>query len=113
MVTSAIPKHLYESKPEVFYEAMDVLSQELQDLLLVGVFDPVTKQHYKACVIGTKGDWPYLAKVAKFTRTFQSGAKKGRKDMGMENQLVESATYVLPAKTSFPMKKSLPNCQDG
>ena len=56
MVTSAIPKHLYESKPEVFYEAMDVLSQELQDLLLVGVFDPVTKQHYKACVIGTKGD---------------------------------------------------------
>jgi hypothetical protein len=56
---------------------MDVLSQELQDLLLVGVFDPVTKQHYKACVIGTKGDWPYLAKVAKFTRTFQSGAKKG------------------------------------
>ena len=77
MVTSAIPKHLYESKPEVFYEAMDVLSQELQDLLLVGVFDPVTKQHYKACVIGTKGDWPYLAKVAKFTRTFQSGAKKG------------------------------------
>ena len=77
MVTSAIPKHLYESKPEVFYEAMDVLSQELQDLLLVGVFAPVTKQHYKACVIGTKGDWPYLAKVAKFTRTFQSGAKKG------------------------------------
>ena len=77
MVTSAIPKHLYESKPEVFYQAMDILSQDLQDLLLVGIFDPVTKQHYKACVIATKGDWPYLAKVAKFTRTFQSGAKKG------------------------------------
>ena len=87
-----------------FYGAMDVSSQELQDLLLVGVFGPVTKQHNKACATGTKGDWPYLSKVAKFTRTFRSPSNLVR---------IREGRYVLPAKTSFPMKKPLPNRQDG
>lgn len=76
-VCTAIPKVLYESNSNVFHEAMDVLSQDLQQLFHIGVYDEVTKETFRICVIAVKGDWPYLTKLGRFTRSFNTTVKRG------------------------------------
>lgn len=76
-VTSAIPKTVYEDDPEYFHGAMEQLALCLQGLLHDGIFDPVTKTTYRIAVIATKGDAPYLTKMGRFYRSYNTSVKRG------------------------------------
>lgn len=75
-VTSILPKSVYESNPEIFYDMMRVVSENLRDILLTGVKDPVTGEVFRVCLISAKGDWPYLSKLGQFTRSFNTAPKR-------------------------------------
>ena len=77
-VTTAIPKAFYESKPEVFRVAMHQLGQDFEQLQTEGIKDKVTGETYRVCVIGCKGDMPYLQKMGGLLRAFNTGAKRGK-----------------------------------
>lgn len=76
-VLGAIPKKYYESNPKVFGATMDILSQQLEKLFCEGVYCKRTKQTYRICILGVKGDWPYLQKCGNLTRAFNTGVKRG------------------------------------
>ena len=76
-VTSVIPKHLYDSDPELFHGAMEELSISLKDLFVNGIVDPLSGKVYRVAIIATKGDAPYLSKIGKFYRSFNTQAKRG------------------------------------
>ena len=77
LVVSALPKQQYQSDPDVFHTTMDVFAQHLLDLLETGLADPITGVIYKFCVLGIKGDMPYLQKVARLKRSWNTTVKRG------------------------------------
>lgn len=76
-VTSVIPKHFYDSDPEVFHGAMEYLALSLKDLFVTGFVDPTTGKTYRVAVIATKGDAPYLQKMGRLYRSFNTSVKRG------------------------------------
>lgn len=79
-VMGVIPKVWYESQPTVFNEAMGILSRQLQTLFLEGVLCKRTKRRYRLCLLGCKGDWPFLQKVGGLNRAFNTGVKRGTRN---------------------------------
>ena len=76
-VSFVMPKTLYDKKPNIYHQALDLYSRNLSGLLEDGVYDSYTGDLYKFVVLGCKGDLPYLAKSGYLNRTFNTGAKKG------------------------------------
>lgn len=75
-ITSVIPKVLYEQDSDVFHAAMEELTLDLKRLLEDGIRD----RHgnvFRVCCIGVKGDWPYLQKVGRLNRAFNTSVKRG------------------------------------
>eukprot|EP00438_Fugacium_kawagutii_P021865 Skav233034 [mRNA] locus=scaffold909:966569:967744:- [translate_table: standard] len=76
-VTSAFPKTVYENDPEMFHGAMEELAKSLKALLIDGICDPATKEVFRIAIIAVKGDAPYLAKMGRFYRSFNTLVKRG------------------------------------
>ena len=76
-VTSTMPKTVYESNPAFFHKMMDKLALSLRSLLLEGVVDPLTGDTLRVAIIAVKGDAPYLAKMGKFYRSYNTTVKRG------------------------------------
>eukprot|EP00438_Fugacium_kawagutii_P014649 Skav218866 [mRNA] locus=scaffold2417:242354:249989:+ [translate_table: standard] len=76
-IMSAIPKALYENDPKVYQSFMTIFSQQLQQCFLQGVYCKRTKQRYRICLLGVKGDWPFLQKCGSLNRAFNTGVKRG------------------------------------
>lgn len=76
-VLSVYPKTMYQSDPDFFHEAMDLMTVELKDLLDTGIRDRQTNAVYKFCIIGVKGDMPYLQKIGKLKRSWNTTVKRG------------------------------------
>ena len=56
---------------------IDGFAQELSHLLHTGVVDKATGNVWRFCVIGVKGDMPYLQKVGMLIRSWNTGVKRG------------------------------------
>ena len=76
-IVSTIPKSSYESQPEVFHATMDHVARSCAKLLESGYVDKNTGERFRVCVLGVKGDAPYLAKCGRFYRTFNSTVQRG------------------------------------
>lgn len=77
-VVSTMPKGCYDNTPQVFQAFLDTLAQCLRDLSDEGIVDPLTGERYRICVIGCKGDLPYLQKTGNLVRAFNTGVKRGK-----------------------------------
>ena len=75
-VSIIVPKTAYEKNHSVLHGLMDHFGQHLGDLFTQGV-QGSDGHVYRLCVIGTKGDWPFLVKVGKLTRHFSTTVKRG------------------------------------
>ena len=80
LVTLMVPKTLYEQNGEqdIYLSMLEIMGQALDELLMEGVKDD-DGDIYRLCVIGVKGDLPYLARVSCSERSFNRGTK-GRGD---------------------------------
>ena len=56
---------------------MDALAEELKSLVEQGITDPTTGLVYRFVILGIKGDMPYLQKVAKLKRSWNTTVKRG------------------------------------
>ena len=73
LVTNVLPKQWTEN----FYtEVAELLVENLLEALQTGYTDPMTGTTYKICIVGVKGDWPYLIKSGGLNRHFSKGTKK-------------------------------------
>ena len=77
-VISVLPKVTYQSDPEVFHTFIDKVAEELKDLLEIGLRDSLTGVTYKFVVLGVKGDMPYLQKVGRLKRSWNTTVKRGQ-----------------------------------
>lgn len=76
-VVSAVHKDNYSSNPSFFQELMQKMAEELQELLNEGIRDPHTGDTWRFCVIGVKGDMPYLQKIGCLNRSWNTTVKRG------------------------------------
>ena len=76
-IISMMPKTLYESETESFHNAMENVAISLKSLLLDGYCDPTTNELFRIAIIAVKGDAPYLAKVGRLYRSFNTLVKRG------------------------------------
>lgn len=67
---SVLQKHMYSDDPVTFSRWLEEFAKDLQGLYYRGIFHERTQRTLKFCVIGVKGDLPFLAKAANMTRTF-------------------------------------------
>ena len=84
LATLMIPKTLYDADDtqDVYLSMLEVLGQDLDQLLMDGVTGS-DGASYRICVIGVKGDLPYLTRVSCSERAWNR-ASKGRGD-GSQN----------------------------
>ena len=75
---SVLPKTFYQDDPEVFHLIMEKFSTEMKDLLDNGLYDHFTGQTFKFVIVGVKGDMPYLQKIGKLKRSWNTALKRGR-----------------------------------
>lgn len=75
-VVSVIPKTAYESNAAFFEKAMDAVVQSLGALLRDGLTHPLTGERFFFVVLGVKGDLPYLQKLGKLNRSWNTTSKK-------------------------------------
>ena len=76
-VCSAIPKSVYDGDPEIFHDAMEQFALSLKSLLVDGFTDPTSGEHFRIAVIACKGDAPYLAKMGRLYRSYNTLVKRG------------------------------------
>ena len=76
-ISSALPKTIYEDDPEIFHGVMEEFALSLRSLLFDGVVDPMTNKTYRVAVIAVKGDAPYLVKMGRFYRSYNTTVKRG------------------------------------
>eukprot|EP00438_Fugacium_kawagutii_P014316 Skav210897 [mRNA] locus=scaffold2900:2025:3689:+ [translate_table: standard] len=77
LVVSVCPKILYQSDPDLFHNAMNKLAEQMKLLLDVGIRDPITGISWKFVILGIKGDMPYLQKIGRLKRSWNTGVKRG------------------------------------
>lgn len=102
-VSSAIPKSVYENDGETFHGAMEELSKSLKTLLTDGVRDPITNEVFRIAIISVKGDMPYLAKMGRLYRSFNTLVKRGD-----ERRAPKGICHTLLAPMVFQPKRSTP-----
>lgn len=77
-VVSCIPKTAYDEQPELYHEAMTHVAVSCRKLLDNGFADSQRGgEILRMCVIGIKGDAPFLAKAGRFYRGYNTSAKRG------------------------------------
>ena len=79
LITLLIPKNEYENPDtdDMYLDMLDQLGRDLEDVLSSGVSDKKGNV-YRICVIGVKGDLPFLARVSFAERTWnRSGGPSG------------------------------------
>ena len=78
-ITILMPKTLYENPEtsDLYLAMLDKLGAALDELLTTGMEDSVGNTH-RICVIGVKGDLPYLAKVSTSERVFNRAGRGGK-----------------------------------
>ena len=67
---SVLQKQMYSTDPVTFSRWLEEFGKDLQQLYYNGIFHERTQKTLKFCVVGVKGDLPFLAKAANMTRTF-------------------------------------------
>lgn len=77
LISLVIPKTLYESDQSFFQEAMDKFTDSMKGLLENGVVDSSTGETFRFCIIGVKGDMPFLQKVGGLKRSWNTTVKRG------------------------------------
>lgn len=77
LLMTCMPKKLYESEPEVFRGAVENVALALKDLLSSGIKDPAGNRVYRFVVLATKGDAPFLTKIGRFYRSYNTTVKRG------------------------------------
>lgn len=65
-----LQKAIYSNDPSTFERFLEHMALDLQSLYHVGVKHERTGVVFKFCVIGVKGDLPFLAKAGNMNRTF-------------------------------------------
>ena len=110
LATLMIPKTLYDADDtqDVYLSMLEVLGQDLDQLLMDGVTGS-DGASYRICVIGIKGDLPYLTRVSCSERAWNR-ASKGRGD-GSQNRA--SAIYALPGSTASKPSRLGGDSHDG
>ena len=78
LITCLVPKSMYDANEsrDLYTEMLEVMAQSLDELLMSGMCDKHGVRH-RICVIGVKGDWPYLARVGAFQRAYNRAANGG------------------------------------
>ncbi|CAL1173564.1 unnamed protein product [Cladocopium goreaui] len=76
-VISAIPKTCYDCQPEAYHSHMEHVAKSCSKLLHDGYVDKASGLRYRVCILGVKGDQPYLQKVGHFYRAWNTQAKRG------------------------------------
>ena len=76
-LVSVLPKSEYQANPEVFHRTMDKLAEEMKKMLDCGIRDSSTGVTYKFCILGVKGDMPYLQKAGRLKRSWNTTVKRG------------------------------------
>lgn len=74
---SAMPKVCYENDPDIFHQVMERIAISFKSLFEQGVRDPVSGHVYRIAIIACKGDAPYLVKLGRFYRAYNTTAKRG------------------------------------
>lgn len=77
-IVHTIPKSAYDGNPELFNSAMEHTAKSCRKLLEQGYVD-VARGHetFRVVILGVKGDAPYLSKVGRFYRAYNTTAKRG------------------------------------
>ena len=70
-VVSTVPKTTYDCQPQLFDDMMEQIAKSCSEMFSVGLGG------YKVVILGVKGDAPYLSKVARFYRSYNTTAKRG------------------------------------
>ena len=77
MLMTCMPKRLYDSDPAVFQGSVEYIARALEDLFTTGIKDPVSDKVYRFVVVATKGDAPFLTKIGRFHRSYNTTVKRG------------------------------------
>ncbi|CAK9085104.1 unnamed protein product [Durusdinium trenchii] len=67
-LSAVLPISLYNDKPESLHQVLAALAADFRQLFTTGV--TVNGKKFFICVIGCKGDCPYLVKAGRFDRSF-------------------------------------------
>ena len=76
-VVNTMHKNEYAKNPSFFHDMIDSVALDLEHLLHHGIVDKTTGKVWRFCVIGVKGDMPYLQKVGMLIRSWNTGVKRG------------------------------------
>lgn len=77
-ILSAIPKTAYDVQPNLFHDAIGHVAKSCRRLLDYGYVDATRGgETFRICILGVKGDAPYLSKVGRFYRSYNTTAKRG------------------------------------
>ena len=72
---AALPKAIFEEEA-VFDALLEQCAEEANFMCTTGVLNPHDKQQYWAMTLGVTGDWQFLFKSAKMTRSYNNVQKK-------------------------------------
>ena len=80
LITLLVPKSMYDNDDthDIYLDMVDVLCQALDELLMDGIVDS-DGHRYRLCVIGVKGDLPYLSRVSFSERAYNRAVNGGKK----------------------------------
>ena len=78
-ITILMPKSMYDSgeTSDLYLQMLDRLGQSMDELLMAGM-EGSDGHKYRFCVIGVKGDLPYLAKISGSERVFNRAGRGGK-----------------------------------
>ena len=75
LLLAMLPKAVYDLHPDSFYRLVEIISKDICSLAEDGLKGPDGLQYW--CVsLYTKGDWPYLCKIGRLTRSFRNMPKQ-------------------------------------
>ena len=100
-VMNAMPKSAYESDPEVFHKTMDHIASSLNRCLHQGFLDESRGERFRVVLLSVKGDAPYLTKVGRFYRSYNTTAKRGEE----RSQPKGICPYCLAGQHGFPAEE--------
>ena len=94
-----LPKSFYEGNDALFDAFISFLTKDLQKLALEGLTGPDGQKYY-AAVVSCKGDWPWLHKVGKLTRSFYNQPKRE----SSKKECVGICHWCLAGRDAYPFE---------
>ena len=79
-ISILMPKAMYENQAtsDLYMDMLDELGKSLDDILMSGMCGP-DGHRYRICIIGVKGDLPYLSRVSYSERAYNRASRGGTK----------------------------------